>query len=236
MTLRKQIPNLITLCNLLSGCTGIVFAINGDFRAVLICLLFCELCDFSDGFAARMLHAGSAIGKELDSLADVISFGLLPAMCLSSFYGLARPDLPLLRWIPFLLAAASALRLAKFNVDTRQSTSFLGMATTGCAMLLIPLTVYAWYTDGFLHILMRTAWFIPALTFVFSYLLVCELPMFSLKKMTGRLKAFFVGSAVLTAACLIREIRSPWYVTVSLCLALILFYYLVLNLAANFKK
>lgn len=236
MAFRKQIPNLITLCNLLSGCTGIVFAVRGDFVAVFICLLFCELFDFSDGFAARLLHAGSDIGKELDSLADVVSFGLLPALCLSSFYGIARPDLPLLRWFPFLLAAASALRLAKFNVDTRQTTSFLGLATTGCAMLLVPLTVYASCTDGFLHILMGTAWFIPVLTLVFSYLLVCELPMFSLKKMTGRLKAFIVGSLVLTAACLIREIRAPWYVTVSLCLTLILTYYLVLNIAARFKE
>ena len=78
---------------------------------------------------------------------------------------------------------------------------------------------------------MGTVWFIPFLTFVFSFLLVCELPMFSLKKMTGQLKAFVVGSVVLIIACLIREIRGPWYVTVSLGVFLILTYYLVLNLA-----
>ena len=229
--MKKHIPNLFTLCNPLSGCTGVVFAMRGNFQVVLITLLVSEFFDFFDGFAARALHAYSNIGKELDSLADLVSFGLCPAVCLFSWYGIAQPGIPFLRWIPFVLTAASALRLAKFNVDTRQATSFLGLATSGCALLLTPLSVYSFYTDGFLHTLMGTVWFIPALTAVFSFLLVCELPMFSLKKMTGQLKAFIVGSVVLVIACVIREIKGPWYVTVSLCIFLILTYYLVLNLA-----
>jgi CDP-diacylglycerol--serine O-phosphatidyltransferase len=229
--MKKHIPNLLTLCNLLSGCTGVIFAVRGNFSAVLICLLLSEVFDFFDGFSARALGAYSEIGKQLDSLADLISFGLCPSVCLFSWYGIAHPEIPLLRWLPFLLTAASALRLAKFNIDTRQSTSFLGLATSGCALLLIPLAVYSFYTDGFLHILMGTVWFIPVLTLVFSFLLVCELPMFSLKKMTGQLKAFIIGSLILIIACLIREIRGPWYVTVSLCVFLVLVYYLVLNLA-----
>lgn len=234
--MKKHIPNCITLCNLLSGCAGVVFAVRGQFSAVLVCLLLSELFDFFDGFTARKIGAYSEIGKELDSLADLISFGLCPAVCLFSWYGIAQPDIPLLRWFPFLLVAASALRLAKFNLDTRQSTSFLGLATSGCALLLTPLAVYSFYTEGFLHTLMGTVWFIPVLTLVFSFLLVCELPMFSLKKMTGRLKAFIVGSVVLVVACIIREIHGPWYVTVSLCIFLILVYYLVLNLATLKRK
>lgn len=233
--MKKHIPNILTLCNLLSGCTGVVFAVRGHFSAVLVCLLVSEFFDFFDGFSARALHAYSEIGKELDSLADLISFGLCPSACLSSWYGIAHPEIPLLRWIPFVLTAASALRLAKFNIDTRQTTSFLGLATSGCALLLTPLSVYSFYTDGFLHILMGTVWFIPVLTVVFSFLLVCEAPMFSLKKMTGQLKAFIVGSLVLIVACVIREIKGPWYVTVSLCIFLILVYYLVLNIA-NLKR
>lgn len=236
MSIRKHIPNTITLCNLLSGCTGIVFALKGQFLSVFVCLIASEVFDFLDGFSARALHAYSAIGKELDSLADLVSFGLLPAMTLFAYYGMANPELPLLRWVPFLLPAASALRLAKFNLDTRQTTGFLGLATTGCAMLLVPMTVYAFHTDGFLHFLMGTAWFIPLLTLACAYLLVCEIPMFSLKIMTGRLKAFLTGSAVLIAACLIHEIHAPWHVSVSLCITLILTYYLVLNIAARFKK
>lgn len=236
MQLRKHIPNTLTLCNLLSGCTGVVFAVRGYFSAVLICLMVSEFFDFFDGFSARALGAYSEIGKELDSLADLISFGLCPSVCLFSWYSIAHPEIPLLRWLPFLLTAASALRLAKFNLDTRQSTSFLGLATSGCALLLIPLAVYSFYTDGFLHILMGTVWFIPVLTIVFSFLLVCEAPMFSLKKMTGLLKAFIVGSIVLVIACLIREIRGPWYVTVSLSIFLILTYYLVLNIAGLKRK
>ncbi len=236
MQLRKHIPNTLTLCNLLSGCTGVVFAVRGNFSAVLICLILSEIFDFFDGFSARALGAYSEIGKELDSLADLISFGLCPSVCLFSWYSIAHPEIPLLRWIPFLLTAASALRLAKFNLDTRQTTSFLGLATSGCALLLIPLAVYSFYTEGFLHILMGTVWFIPVLTVVFSFLLVCEFPMFSLKKMTGLLKAFIVGSIVLVIACLIREIRGPWYVTVSLSIFLILTYYLVLNIAGLKRK
>ena len=234
--MKKHIPNLITLCNLLSGCTGVVFAVRGNFQAVLITLMASELFDFFDGFSARALHAYSPIGKELDSLADLVSFGLCPAVCLFSWYGIAQPDIPFLRWFPFVLTAASAMRLAKFNIDTRQATSFLGLATSGCALLLTPLSVYSFYTDGFLHTLMGTVWFIPVLSAVFSYLLVCELPMFSLKKMTGQLKAFIVGNIVLVIACVIREIRGPWYVTVSLCIFLILTYYLVLNLATMKRR
>lgn len=234
--MKKHIPNLLTLCNLLSGCAGVVFAVRGNFSAVLVTLVISEFFDFFDGFSARALGAYSEIGKQLDSLADLISFGLAPAACLSSWYGIAHPEIPLLRWFPFLLAAASALRLAKFNIDTRQSTSFLGLATSGCALLLTPLAVYSFYTEGFLHILMGTVWFIPVLTVLFSFLLVCEWPMFSLKKMTGQLKAFIIGSLVLVIACVIREIKGPWYVTVSLSIFLILVYYLVLNIAASFKR
>ena len=234
--MKRHIPNLLTLCNLLSGCTGVVLAVRGNFSGVLVCLLLSELFDFFDGFSARALGAYSDIGKELDSLADLVSFGLCPSICLSSWYGIAHPEIPLLRWIPFLITAASALRLAKFNIDTRQTTSFLGLATSGCALLLIPLSVYSFYTDGFLHSLMGTVWFIPVLTIVFSFLLVCEFPMFSLKKMTGQLKTFIAGSILLVAACLIREAKGPWYVTVSLSIFLILTYYLVLNLAALKRK
>ena len=233
--MKKHLPNILTLCNLLAGCIGVVFAVRGNFSAVLLCLILSELFDFSDGFAARALGAYSEIGKELDSLADLISFGLCPSICLFSWYGIAHPEIPLLRWFPFLLTVASALRLAKFNLDTRQTTSFLGLATSGNALLLIPLAVYSFYTDGFLHVLMGTVWFIPVLTVVFSFLLVCEFPMFSLKKMTGQLKAFIVGSLVLVVACVIREIKGPWYVTVSLCIFLILVYYIVLNIA-SFKR
>ena len=233
--MKKHVPNLLTLCNLLAGCTGVVFAVRGTFSAVLLCLIFSELFDYFDGFSARKLGAYSEIGKELDSLADLVSFGLCPSVCLFSWYGIAHPEIPLLKWIPFVLTAASALRLAKFNIDTRQATSFLGLATSGCALLLVPLAVYSFYTEGFLHILMGTVWFIPVLTVVFSFLLVCEFPKLSLKKMTGQLKAFIVGSLVLVVACVIREIKGPWYVTVSLCIFLILVYYIVLNIA-SFKR
>ena len=229
--MKKHIPNAITLCNLLAGCTGVVFALRGQFTATLLCVLLSGLFDFFDGFAARKLHVVSPIGKELDSLADMVSFGLSPAIALLAWYSAAQPALHGFGFAALLIAAFSAVRLAKFNLDERQTSSFIGLPTPSCALLVIPLCVYAQHTDGFLHQLMATVWFIPVLAIVLSALLVCEFPMFSLKKMTGRLKAFIVGSIVLIAACVIREIHGPWYVTVSLCIVLIMVYYLVLNLA-----
>lgn len=234
--MKKHIPNTITLCNLLAGCTGVVFALRGQFSATLLCVLLSGLFDFFDGFAARKLHVVSPIGKELDSLADMVSFGLSPAVSLLAWYGAAQPALRWLGYAALLIAAFSALRLAKFNLDERQTSSFIGLPTPACALLVIPLCVYAQHTDGFLHQIMATVWFIPVLSVVLSALLVCELPMFSLKKTTGLMKAFIAGAVVLIAACLIREIKAPWYVTVSLCIFLILVYYLVLNLAAFKRK
>lgn len=229
--MKKHIPNILTLCNLLSGCTGVVFALRGQFPATLLCVLISGAFDFLDGFAARKLHVVSPIGKELDSLADMVSFGLSPAVSLLAWYGAAQPTLRGFGYAALLIAAFSALRLAKFNLDERQTARFIGLPTPACALLVIPLCVYAQFTDGFLHQMMATTWFIPVISVVLSALLVCEIPMFSLKKMTGRLKAFLVGSVVLVIACLIRELHHPWHVTVSLCIFLILVYYLVLNLA-----
>ena len=152
----KHIPNSITCCNLICGCIATSWALSGNYKMALVFIICGAIFDFFDGMSARALGAYSEIGKELDSLADLISFGLCPAVCLFSWYGIAHPEIPLLRWFPFLLTAASALRLAKFNLDTRQTTNFLGLATSGCALLLTPLAVYSFYTDGFLHILIRT--------------------------------------------------------------------------------
>lgn len=238
MSLRQHIPNTITLCNLLAGCTGVVFALRGAFSVTLLCVLLSGTFDFLDGFAARKLKAYSPLGKELDSLADLVSFGLSPALTLLAYYGAANPAVAWAGFFALILAAFSALRLAKFNLDERQTESFIGLPTPACALLVIPLCVYAGHSDGFLHILLSTLWFIPVLTAVLSALLVCELPMFSLKKKTGTLKAFLTGSVVLVAAGLIREIRlgSPWPVAVSLCIFLVMLFYLVLNLATLKRK
>ncbi|MDR1698827.1 MAG: CDP-diacylglycerol--serine O-phosphatidyltransferase, partial [Prevotellaceae bacterium] len=125
-TIIKQIPNTITCLNLLAGCMACVVAFYGEYGLAAYVIALAAVFDFADGFAARFLNAYSPLGKELDSLADMVSFGLAPAIMLFSF--LAQHDF-LLALVAFLLTIFSALRLAKFNIDKRQTDSFIGLPT-----------------------------------------------------------------------------------------------------------
>ncbi|MDD4500452.1 MAG: CDP-diacylglycerol--serine O-phosphatidyltransferase [Bacteroidales bacterium] len=174
-----HIPNAITCLNLLCGALGIAFLFKDRIDIAFWLLIAAAVFDFLDGFAARLLHAYSPLGKELDSLADTISFGLLPAFMLYVVYLPAAP-LQWLAFIPFLVAVFSALRLAKFNVDTRQTSSFLGLPTPANA-LLIAAAVYYTRANLSWQELMQTSWFIPCMSVVLSFLLISNLPMFSLK-------------------------------------------------------
>ncbi len=172
------IPNLLTLCNLLSGCAAVsVLFLGAGFAAAFWLVIAAAVFDFFDGFAARMLHVGSPIGKELDSLADMVSFGLVPAVV--AFRMLAMSGIGEgLGWLAyggFLIAAFSALRLAKFNVDERQTEEFRGLPTPACALFFVslPMLDADWVAGSYLLLL--------GLTVAFSVLLVCDMPMFSLK-------------------------------------------------------
>lgn len=183
--MRKQIPNIITLANLFSGCIAIVMAFHGNFLWVVIWVLMAAVFDFFDGFAARTLNVSSKMGVELDSLADVVSFGVAPAtavfMLLKEFTLYPGFLLPLQEYIPylaFLIPVFSAYRLAKFNIDTRQTTSFLGLPTPANGLFWVSFA-YGVHNhapaDG--YYLYLTIAFILAL----SILMVSEIPMFSLK-------------------------------------------------------
>lgn len=136
-SIRYYIPNCITLANLIAGCLAIYqVLVNGDGNAAAWCIVAAGVFDLFDGLVARLLHAQSAIGADLDSLSDVVSFGVAPAMILLCF--LERATLSARFALPALLIAAfSALRLAKFNNDTRQTTSFLGLPVPANALLWI---------------------------------------------------------------------------------------------------
>lgn len=190
--MKKQIPNIITLLNLFSGCIAIVMAFDGNFMAAFIFVVLAAVFDFFDGFAARLLGASSKLGLELDSLADVVSFGVAPAtavfMLLLQFTHYPRFLLPLAEFIPylaFLIPVFSAYRLAKFNIDERQTTSFLGLPTPANGLFWITY-VYGTHlfasSNGFYFYL--TIGFILTL----SLLMVSEIPMFSLKIKSLKLK------------------------------------------------
>ena len=175
----RHIPNALTSGNLLCGCIGIICSFtNPEIPSAWFVWMACVF-DFFDGFSARLLKVSSPIGKELDSLADMVSFGVLPAIVMKNL--LAASGLGLWSWLGLLLAVFAALRLAKFNIDTRQSDSFIGVPTPAHAlficgipslMALFPVPVGSeWLGQA---ILISTI-------FLFSWLMVSPIPLFALK-------------------------------------------------------
>ena len=173
--MKKHIPNTITCCNLISGCIATYFAFLGNYELALLFIVIGAVFDFFDGMSARLLGVSSPIGKELDSLADDITFGFAPSAIVFEYL---RPETELLPFLVFVMAAFSALRLAKFNLDERQALGFIGLPTPANALfwgaLIVGLQQNDFYFEGL-------EWVILAGTFVSSYLLIAEIPMFALK-------------------------------------------------------
>ena len=182
--MKKHIPNSITCCNLISGCIATGFAFAGNIKVALLLIIIGAVFDFFDGMFARLLNVSSPIGKELDSLADVITFGLAPSTIIfSQLHVMSYPTFlePLRDYLPyaaFIMAAFSALRLAKFNLDERQALGFIGLPTPANALFWGSLLV------GIGEKLETRPWalyFILAGILISSWLLVSEIPMFALK-------------------------------------------------------
>lgn len=208
--MKKHIPNTITCCNLISGCIATLFASQANYSMALTFIIIGAVFDFFDGFAARLLHVSSPVGKELDSLADDITFGFAPATIV---FSMLRATLPTcgcawITYVPyaaFIIAAFSALRLAKFNLDERQTTSFIGLPTPANALfwgaLSMTLDSYGALTAT------NTTLFAALLVGIVlsSWLLVAEIPMFALKFKSYGWKgnelrfSFIIISAVLLA-------------------------------------
>lgn len=217
-TIKNFIPNLLTLINLIFGMVGILLAFDGKLHLAGIMVFVAAVFDFFDGFAARLLNAQSDLGKELDSLADMVAFGVLPGVIVYQFINgflgiyftsfLERPlNLHVISLLAFLLTAASAYRLAKFNIDTRQSTNFIGLPTPAMAMFFASIPLLAeWQYSYNLYVKLdekmlknfasmyhfnsfdmgvvalfqsKIVW--AFLIFLFSYLMVSPLPIISMK-------------------------------------------------------
>ena len=238
--MKKHIPNLITCLNATSGMAGVLFAFNGELFPAAVCVLAAMVFDFFDGFAARLLNVRSDMGKELDSLADAVSFGVMPAVlayCLIRDVALIRSFTSLyvmLPWFenlvaysPLIIPAFSIYRLAKFNLDARQTHSFIGMPTPANALFWVSLVFcYRFEREFFFDV-----WGFPALlalcVLVFSLLLVSGFPMFSLKLSSFSWRANFplyVFLAALLAIALLWGWKAlsftiPLYVLVSVFLS-----------------
>lgn len=181
--IKKHIPNALTCCNLLCGCVGIVEIFHGNM--ILSCILIgvAGIFDFFDGFAARLLKVTSPIGKDLDSLADVVTFGLLPSIIIYQLILRSTTSLSEL-WMPniaFLIAIFSAVRLAKFNNDSRQSESFIGLPTPANGFLIASFPFLLNDNPDFWNPVIVDTTHLIIFTVVISYLLVAELPLLALK-------------------------------------------------------
>lgn len=204
--MKKYIPNLLTSCSLFSGSIATVMAFQGEYLWVVIWVIIAALFDFSDGFAARLLKSYSPMGKELDSLSDMVSFGFAPSVAVYTFLteNVTRISqnqyiVEYLPYMAFLLTIFSALRLAKFNIDERQTESFIGLNTPANALFWVSLCYGLTYTAPVITpVLMYT--FLAAIL-VFSSLMVSEIPMFSLKikslKLKGNEHRYFLAVVVI---------------------------------------
>lgn len=206
MGFKKHIPNAITCCNLLCGCLAIVQAFEGNLVYAAYLVGMAAIFDFFDGFAARMLRVTSPIGKDLDSLADMVTFGVVPGIVMSRLLNKTLMDdvlraadelkgdgfpkisleavntANLISYLPFIIIVFSALRLAKFNNDTRQTTSFIGLPTPANAILIcsFPL-ILAFGNSTLANHVIENPYFLIIASVILSFFLIAEIPLFALK-------------------------------------------------------
>ncbi len=195
ISLKKHIPNTITSLNLLSGCISIALAFEGYMLFAVYMIFLAAIFDFMDGMSARLFKTYSIVGKELDSLADLVSFGVAPSviifhlMKISLFKTVHLPPIEnltiteiLFLLIPFFIAILSGVRLAKFNVDERQTENFIGLAVPANAIFFVSLYLVSIITtNDLLLAVLKNKYVLSVLVILFSLLLVTEFPMFSLK-------------------------------------------------------
>lgn len=176
---RKSIPSWFTAGNLVLGVFGIVFSAKSEFIGAASCIFLAAVLDFADGFVARLLKAESAFGREFDSLADAVTFGVCPALLL--FY-MTEPYVPgWTRYTAMFLALTAVIRLAKFNVDTRQTTKFIGLPTPAMALTIASFPFIIEYDQFNVGRFIFEPWFVVVFSLSLSFLMVSSLPLFALK-------------------------------------------------------
>lgn len=218
--IKKHIPNAITCGNLFSGCIGIVYAFKGDLEIAAYFVLLSGLFDFFDGFAARLLNVKSNIGKELDSLADMVSFGFLPGVVMYQLLTQSDYSSPYLPYLGFIITIFSALRLAKFNIDIRQTEDFIGLNTPMNTLLIVSLPfIKEDYPD-----IINSTLLLVGLTAILSWLLVSEIRIFSMKFGTkgweeNKLKYIFLIVSVILVIAL-KFVAVPFILALYICFSI----------------
>jgi len=192
--MKRHIPNIITLLNVLSGCIATVFAVLNQLEYAAFFVLLGISFDFFDGLAARLLNIKSELGLQLDSLADMITSGLVPGVVLFQLFNMAQSresgvlafgansEINVLSLLGFLVTLSSAYRLAKFNIDEDQVSSFVGLPTPANALLILSIPLILLYqNNAFLNEIILNEWFLIVLTLVSTYLLNAKIELFSFK-------------------------------------------------------
>ena len=210
MTIKKQVPNTITLLNLFCGCIAMVFALNKEFEMAFYFVSLGIFLDFFDGFFARLFQVSSPLGLQLDSLADMVTSGVVPGIVMYQLMG-SSSGYPKLGWVVepfpfvgFLITLGSCYRLANFNIDTRQTDSFIGLPTPANALFILSLPLVLRDLDSFFVLeLLTNPFVLIGITLLSVYMLNAEIPLFSLKIKQMSLKknalqfSFLLSSLVL---------------------------------------
>ena len=252
MKIKKHIPNLITLGNLFCGTIATIFAVQGDFVSAGLFVILGIVFDFFDGFAARLLNVSGELGKQLDSLADMVTSGVVPGIIMynllyiSSFenidgqyikQGLLFPishndySLSWIKYIGLFLTLGACYRLAKFNIDTRQSDSFIGLPTPAMSLFVISLPLIQQYSSiEFAQNLIANNYFLIAITILLTYFMNAEIPLFSLKFKEYSVKNNLMKYLFLLVSLLM--IIFLQYISIPLIIIL----YVVLSVISNYGK
>lgn len=235
--IKKQIPNFITLLNLLSGCMATVFAVQDNLVAATVFVCIGIFFDFFDGLAARVLKVKSDLGLQLDSLADMVTSGLVPGlvMCQLLFKSLnpSVSDLTFFSnetsWVVFIgliITLGSAYRLAKFNIDDRQTDSFIGLPTPANALLILSFSlILDYHPNSFLSELIQNTYFLIAISFLSVLLLNAELKLFALKISNLKLSENWYRYLIVVLSIIL--LMTLQFVAIPI----IIFVYIVLSLA-----
>lgn len=221
MSIKKHIPNTITCCNLISGCVSIMLLCQNHILGASAMIFVAAIFDFFDGFAARALNAKSPIGGELDSLSDVVSFGVAPSFIISwllSKSGITWmiADVNIFPMLAFILGAFAAVRLAKFNLDTRQTSSFIGLPVPAVGLFIasLPIMLSGLGESNAINHFVTNPYFLLAMVAVFSWLMISEVPFFSFKIKNLRFKEnilrYFVVIFAIVAVIILKLVALPF--------------------------
>lgn len=186
--IRQVIPSFITSLNLISGSLAVIFAFGGDIETASLLVILASVFDFFDGFAARLLKAVSEFGKQLDSLADLISFGFAPTAIFYNLFLIKNHDAKIWAFSALLLVVFAALRLAKFNIDSEQKNEFKGLPTPAMALFIISISYFCFSHSGPIVEFLLSPYSFVSISLVLSLLMVSNIKLMSFKVNSFRLK------------------------------------------------